>query len=156
MTKLQHQRRCKLKKKKKNNIGKSCWLQQAFELLGLEARGVQAGPCSQPALPPRSTVGRWGHLCGRQEGDNEISMLRGVFHMKLGKVCVHPCSVMSSSLWPHGLCGPPDSSVHGIFQARILEWVAISISRGSSQSRNRIHVSCASCIGWWILYHCTT
>ena len=30
----------------------------------------------------------------------------------------------------------PDSSVHGIFQARILEWVAISFSRGSSQSRD--------------------
>ena len=30
-------------------------------------------------------------------------------------------------------CGPPGSSVHGILQARILEWVAIPISRGSSQ-----------------------
>ena len=30
-------------------------------------------------------------------------------------------------------CSPPGSSVHGIFQARILEWVAISSSRGSSQ-----------------------
>ena len=33
---------------------------------------------------------------------------------------------------------PPGSSVHGIFQARILEWVAISFSRGTSQSRNQI------------------
>ena len=32
-------------------------------------------------------------------------------------------------------CSLPGSSVHGIFQARILEWVAISISRGSSQPR---------------------
>ena len=31
-------------------------------------------------------------------------------------------------------CGPPGSSVHGILQAKILEWVAISFSRGSSQS----------------------
>ena len=31
-------------------------------------------------------------------------------------------------------CSPPDSSVHGILQARILEWVAISFSRGSAQS----------------------
>ena len=38
-------------------------------------------------------------------------------------------------------CSLPDSSVHGIFQARILEWVAISFSRGSSQPRNRIRVS---------------
>ena len=36
----------------------------------------------------------------------------------------------------------PGSSVHGILQARILEWVAISYSRGSSQPRDRILVSC--------------
>ena len=43
------------------------------------------------------------------------------------------CSVMYNSLWPHGLdCSPQGSSVHGILQARILEWVAISFSRGSS------------------------
>ena len=46
----------------------------------------------------------------------------------------------------------PDSSVHGIFQARILEWVAISSSRGSSQSRDWTHVSHLSCIGRQILY----
>ena len=33
-------------------------------------------------------------------------------------------------------CNPPDSSVHGIFQAGILEWVAISFSRGSSRPRD--------------------
>ena len=37
----------------------------------------------------------------------------------------------------HFLC----SSIHGVFQAIMLEWVAISLSRGSSQSRDRIHVS---------------
>ena len=37
---------------------------------------------------------------------------------------------------------PPGSSFHGIFQARILEWVAISFSRGSSGPRNRTWVSC--------------
>ena len=39
-------------------------------------------------------------------------------------------------------CSPPGSSVHGISQARILEWVAISFSRGSSQPRNQTQVSC--------------
>ena len=39
-------------------------------------------------------------------------------------------------------CSPPGSSVHGIFQARILEWVAISFSRESSHHRNRTQVSC--------------
>ena len=37
---------------------------------------------------------------------------------------------------------PPDSSVHGILQARILEWVAISFSRGSSWTREQTHLSC--------------
>ena len=38
-------------------------------------------------------------------------------------------------------CSLPGSSVHGIFQARVLEWVAISFSRGSSQCRDRTPVS---------------
>ena len=39
-------------------------------------------------------------------------------------------------------CSSPGSSVHGILQARILEWVAISFSRGSFWPRDQIHVSC--------------
>ena len=39
-------------------------------------------------------------------------------------------------------CSPLGSSVHGISQARVLEWVAISFSRGSSLLRDRTHVSC--------------
>ena len=42
-------------------------------------------------------------------------------------------------------CSLPGSSVHGILQARILEWVAMSSSRESSQPRNQMHVSCGSC-----------
>ena len=38
-------------------------------------------------------------------------------------------------------CNPPGSSVHGIFQAKVLEWVAISFSRGSSWSRDQTQVS---------------
>ena len=37
---------------------------------------------------------------------------------------------------------PPGSSVHGILQARILEWAAISSSKGSSRPRDQTHVSC--------------
>ena len=40
------------------------------------------------------------------------------------------------------LCDPMNYTVHGILQARILEWVAIPFSRGSSQSRDRTQVSC--------------
>ena len=48
--------------------------------------------------------------------------------------------VVSNSCDPMD-CSLPGSSVHGIFQARILEWVAISFSRGSSRPRNRTQVS---------------
>ena len=44
---------------------------------------------------------------------------------------------------------PPDFSVYGIFQARILEWVAIYYSKESSQLRDQ---TCVSWIGRWILY----
>ena len=47
-------------------------------------------------------------------------------------------------------CSPPDSSVHGIFQARILECVAISFSTGSSQPRDPIRVS--RIVGWLAIY----
>ena len=50
------------------------------------------------------------------------------------------------------LCDPRTISVHGISQAKILEWVAISFSRGSFRPRDWTCVSCVSCIGRWILY----
>ena len=53
--------------------------------------------------------------------------------------------------YPMG-CSLPGCSVHWILQARILEWVAISSSRGSSQPRYGIWVSCVSCIGRQVLY----
>ena len=48
-------------------------------------------------------------------------------------------------------CSSPASSVHGISQARILEWVAISFSRGSSQPKGQTQASFESCIGSQIL-----
>ena len=50
-------------------------------------------------------------------------------------------SVVSDSLQPMD-CSPPGSSVHGILQARILEWVAISFSSRSFQPRDQTKVSC--------------
>ena len=66
--------------------------------------------------------------------------------------CVLSHSVVSGSLHPIDL-GPPGLSVHGIFQASILEWVAISYSRGSLWPSDQTHVSCT---GRKLLYHCTT
>ena len=51
-------------------------------------------------------------------------------------VCVCAHSVMSNPLWPPWIIALPGSSVHGIFQARILEQVAISFSRRSPQPRD--------------------
>ena len=48
---------------------------------------------------------------------------------------------------------PPGSSVRGISQARMLEWVAISSLRVSSWPRDR---TCVSCIDRWTLFHCAT
>ena len=50
-------------------------------------------------------------------------------------------SVVSNSLWPYELCSQSGSSVHGILPARILEWVAIPFSRGTSRLRNRNRIS---------------
>ena len=65
--------------------------------------------------------------------------------MLVTQLCLTLCDPMN----------PPGPSVHGILQARILEWVAIAISssRGCSRFRDRTHVSCVSYIGRQILYH---
>ena len=52
--------------------------------------------------------------------------------------CLNLCDPMD--------CSPPGSSVHGILQARILEWVAISSSRGSSWPRDQTCISYVSCM----------
>ena len=59
--------------------------------------------------------------------------------------CVQLCNPMGYSL--------PSSSVHGILQARILEWVAMPFSRGSSRPRDQTHIFYVSCIVRRVLYH---
>ena len=56
-------------------------------------------------------------------------------------------------LCDHMDCSPPGSSVHGILQAKILEWVVIPFSRGSSHPRNWTFVSYVCCIDRQVLYH---
>ena len=65
------------------------------------------------------------------------------------------CAVLScvSSPRPHGLYTPPGCSVHGVSQERILEWVAIALSRGSSPTRDRTRISCVSCMGRQVVCH---
>ena len=56
--------------------------------------------------------------------------------------CAQPCLTLCNPLG----CSLPGSSIHGIFQARILEWVAMPSFRGSSWRRDWTHISCVSCI----------
>ena len=65
-------------------------------------------------------------------------------------ICVQSCMTLGDPMD----CSLPGSSVQGAFQARILEWVAISSSRDlPTQELNlRTWVSCISCTGRWILY----
>ena len=57
-------------------------------------------------------------------------------------MCVLNSSVVSNSLHPHELYSPPGSSVHGLSQARKLDWVVIHFSRGYSWPRNQTCISC--------------
>ena len=74
-------------------------------------------------------------------------------------VCMHACSTAQSRLTLCNSmdCSPPGSSVHGILWARMLEWVAISYSSGSSwpQGWNPCHLYLPYIVKW-ILYHLPT
>jgi len=78
--------------------------------------------------------------CWQEGGENGILVYGCTHTQSLSRVRL--CDLMD--------CSPPGSSVQGILQIIILEWVAISSSRGSSPPRDRIHISC---VGRWILYH---
>ena len=71
-------------------------------------------------------------------------------------LCVCVCAQLCPTLGDPMDCSPPGSAANGVFQARILEWVALSSSRGISLTQDWTCVSCVSCIGNRILYHCTT
>ena len=63
---------------------------------------------------------------------------------EVAQSCLTLCDPMDCSL--------PGLSVHGVFQARILEWVAISFSRGSSPPRDQTQISCIAgrCFTLWV------
>ena len=73
-----------------------------------------------------------------QGGQLNVLMLRRFSRVQL-------CDPMDYSL--------PDSSVHGVLQARMLEWVTMTFSRGSCRPRNQTYMSYVSCIGRRDLYY---
>ena len=70
--------------------------------------------------------------------------------------CVYSTTQLCLTLCNPMDCSPPGTSVQGLFQARILEQVAICYSRGSSWPKDWTCISDVSCIGKQIIYHCTT
>ena len=76
---------------------------------------------------------------------HSIMVLHVAIVLQLLSCIQHFCTLMDFS--------PPGSSIHGISQARIPDWVAISFSRSSPPLRDQIH---DSYIGRWVLYHWTT
>ena len=70
----------------------------------------------------------------------------------VGCHCLQPCLTLCD---PMG-CSLPGSSTHRILQARILEWVAMPSSKGSSRHRDQTWVSYVPCFGKQILYHWAT
>ena len=87
----------------------------------------------------------------------QVKLILKLFFSIVNQLYVYVCANSHQS--SPTLCNsvdrsPPSSSVHGILQARILEWVEMpSSSRGSSRPRDRTCVSYISCIGRRPLYH---
>ena len=91
-----------------------------------------ARTCLHPQHPPQClSRGRWTFYgtMGRHVCRMKVEVL-------VAQSCLTFCNPMDCSL--------PDSSVHGILQARILNWVTIPFSRGSSRPRDQTQVSCVA------------
>ena len=106
---------------------------------------VKSGECGE----------RWLEI--RKRSDNHSAQAK--LQVSSWAACLEICVRVTQSC--PTLCNPmdwspPGSSLHGIFLGRILEWVAMSSSRGSSWPMDLTRVSCVSCIDRQILYHCAT
>ena len=127
-----------------------------YKLLNLWPKHTKAGLSSQYPIillvPKRLSIPFKYSAVGTQGPSSR--------HQKYLPWFLIPCAACSVTQSCLTLRDPKDcsllvSSVHEISQARTLEWVAISFSRGSPWPRDRTHVSYVSCIGRWILYHWT-
>ena len=107
------------------------------------SRGLHPGDVDFTFFPicsfecDKSSTGRYFKTA--QMVRSSVSFRRALFTPILSTirdfVCVHTVARFHPTLCDAMDCNPPGSSVHGIFQARIQEWVAVSSSRGPSQLR---------------------
>ena len=82
------------------------------------------------------------------------SVSLSIFHVyNLSSICIYVCAQSCLTHFNHVNYSPPGSSVHGISQARILEWIAMPSSRGSSRCKDQACVSCVYCIKSEFLPH---
>ena len=75
----------------------------------------------------------WQWICGSHTQKRDLRQLSCLKWSEVAQSCPTLCNPMDCSL--------SGSAIHGIFQARVLEWIAISFSRGSSRPRKRTQVS---------------
>ena len=143
-----------------STLESSQWCPSAFRTFDL--KGKQNG-IKNPSLVKglfycftRKLCWQWSSRCWRDSSELEfwseeaigILFYPTIFFFSLKFLCVYAQSLQS---YPT-LCNPVDcnlaaSCVHGILQARILEWIAMPSPRGSSQPRDWIWVSCIA--GWF-------
>ena len=93
----------------------------------------------EPRQPRSEALAPCHHSLSLPHGHSSRGWEAGDWGQSLGKVKVaQPRPTLCSPVD----CSPPGSSVHGILQARTLEWVPVPFSMGSSQPRDQTHVSC--------------
>ena len=120
----------------KADVMKPTWCHKHNTRVALHHK-PQRGPWRQPRLPKRQ------QQLLRSSSTNTKSCQSPEFSVSLN-LKVKSLSRVWLFATPWTDCSPPGSSVHGILQARILEWVAISFSRGFSWPRDQTRVSCSA------------
>ena len=117
----------------------------------VEKSGSEA---TQYWLPGISFLKRWRGGGGSFQLQLRVALFPRMFHWAFDVLCVCMWAEFLSCVpLCHPMdCSPPGSYVHGISQAKVLKWVAISFSRGSSRLRDGTHISCISFIDRRILY----
>ena len=96
--------------------------------------------------------------CGARLGDQGVGLCKWLLFTLFScwnfSVLMHVQSLqLCLTLWDPNDYSSLELSVHGILQERILEWVAMPSSRGSSWFRDKTHIFWFSCIGRQVLYH---
>ena len=114
------------------------------------AVGLPLSPPTWTSLPPLSPFHSWFYFLNWLSAALKQNIPVSICPTGAG---VHAQSLRCVQLFVAPGPGLSGSSDHGVAQARILEWVAIPSSRGSSQPRDRTWVSC---IGRRVLYNWAT